>query len=85
MIRAEVLEAARGDRVSRSLGCPRCRMDLLQFVREVRLPRFTMQAGEQWSLLQCRYTPDGSASLGAGLRPRDSFVVLAVDADRACA
>lgn len=59
-------------------------MDLLQFVREVRLPRFTMQAGEQWSLPQCRYTPDGSASLGAGLCPRDSFVVLAVDTDRAC-
>lgn len=65
-------------------GCSRCRMDLIEFVREVKLPRFTMQAGEQWSLPQSRYNADGDASLGAGVCPRDSFKVLTVDADRAC-
>lgn len=65
-------------------GCPRCRMDLIRFVREVRLPRFTMAAGDEWNLPQVRYLPDGSAELGQGVAPAGSFEVVTRDATRAC-
>lgn len=56
-------------------GCARCRLDLIRFVREVKLPRFTMRADETWHLPQSRYQPDGSAELGGGIVPADTFVV----------
>lgn len=68
----------------RSEGCPRCRLDKIKFTREVRLPRFTMHEGETWELPQVRYLPDGSAELGGGILPKDSFIVEVEDDSRAC-
>lgn len=64
-------------------GCPRCRLDLIRFTREVKLPRWTFAAGEEWHLPQCRYLADGSAEVGAGVAPRDSFTIVVVDEHRA--
>ena len=69
--------------VTKHPGCPRCRLDLIRFVREVKLPRFTMRPGDTWELPQSRYTADG-AELGAGIIPRDSFIIEVADATRAC-
>ena len=64
-------------------GCPRCRLDRIVFTREVRLPRFTMRAGEEWELPQSRYTADG-AELGGGTIPAGSFEIIEADESRAC-
>ena len=58
-------------------------MDLIRFTAEVKLPRFTMHAGEEWHLPQSRYTADGGAELGAGLVPAGSFTVVCADDTRA--
>lgn len=65
-------------------GCPRCRLDHIRFVKETKLPRFTMRIGETWELPQSRYTPDGSAELGGGLIPVGAFEIITVDESRAC-
>jgi len=68
----------------RGPGCPRCRLDKIVFVKEVKLPRFTLHEGETWELPQSRYLADGSAELGGGIIPRDSFVIEIADQSRAC-
>lgn len=65
-------------------GCPRCRLDLIRFLKEVKLPRFTMCEGDEWELPQSRYQPDGSAELGGGTIPKDAFIVEVEDQTRAC-
>lgn len=65
-------------------GCARCRLDLIRFVRDTKLPKFSMAAGEEWHLPQSRYLEDGSAELGGGTIPRDSFEVVKADEHRAC-
>jgi hypothetical protein len=70
--------------VPKSPGCRRCRLDLIQFTRTVKLPRFSMHQGDEWHLPQSRYQLDGSAELGAGIVPRDAFKILVVDDTRAC-
>ena len=56
-----------------AVTCARCRLDLIRFTREVRLPRFTMQAGEDWHLPLSYRHPDGTADLGAGIVPADAY------------
>jgi hypothetical protein len=50
----------------------------------VKLPRFTLAQGEEWELPQSRYLSDGSAELGGGVIPRDSFFIEVEDQSRAC-
>ncbi len=64
--------------------CARCRLDLIRFTREVRLPRFTMKAGEDWHLPQSRINADGSADLGGGIVPADAYETIAKCHDLAC-
>jgi len=68
----------------RSAGCPRCRMDLVVFAVEVKLPRFTMRPGDSWDLPQVRNRADGGIELGHGVAPRGTFAVAEVDHRRAC-
>lgn len=68
----------------RSEGCPRCRLDKIKFTKPVKLPRFSFKAGESWELPQVRHNPDGSAELGGGTIPRDSFIIEIADESRAC-
>ena len=70
--------------MNKAIGCPRCRLDRIKFVREVRLPRFSFKPGEEWELPQSRYQVDGSAELGGGLIPADAFEVIVADESRAC-
>ena len=65
-------------------GCERCRKDIIRFVRDVALPRFTMRAGEKWSALQRRYTPALGYELGGGFAPSGSFVIESRNHHRAC-
>ena len=67
----------------KSAGCPRCRLDRIKFGKEVKLPRFSFKPGEEWELPQSRYTPDGSAELGGGIIPRESFEIIEADESRA--
>lgn len=69
--------------MTRSPGCPRCRMDLIRFTREVRLPRFTLEPGEEHSLPQVCHTADGSLLIGGGYVPPGSFRVIQRDHARA--
>ena len=62
----------------KSAGCPRCRLDLIVFTREVKLPRFTLAAGEEWEMPQARYTSEG-AELGGGIIPKDAFEIVEED------
>ncbi len=64
-------------------GCARCRMDEIRFTRDVKLPRFTMRAGESYNLPQTSYRADGMIALGYGLGPHGSYVVVERDATRA--
>lgn len=64
-------------------GCARCRMDLIRFTREVKLPRFTMLVGEEWFLPQTSYRADGLIELGHGLAPLAAFEIVERDATRA--
>lgn len=66
-----------------SEGCPRCRMDLIKFNADVKLPRFTMTKGETWNLPQSHYDQEGSAALGDGTAHRTTFYVVERDATRA--
>jgi len=68
----------------RRAGCPRCRMDLIVFAVEVKLPRFTMRPGDSWDLPQVRHRADGGIDLGQGVAPRGTFAVAKVDHRRAC-
>ena len=65
-------------------GGPRCRLDKIVFVKEVKLPRFTLHIGENWELPRSRYLTDGSAELGGGTIPKDSFIIEVADESRAC-
>jgi hypothetical protein len=67
----------------RTSGCARCRMDLIRFTREVRLPRFTMRAGEEWNLPQTSYRTNRYVELGAGLVPPGAYELVERDAQRA--
>lgn len=71
-------------KVPRHAGCPRYRLDRIVFLKDVKLPRFTLRAGEEWELPQSSYQVDGSAELGGGLIPKDSFEVVVADESRAC-
>lgn len=62
--------------LARVTTCARCRLDLIRFTREVRLPRFTMHAGQDWHLPQSYRRPDGSADLGAGIVPADAYETI---------
>lgn len=64
-------------------GCARCRMDLIRFTREVKLPRFTMHVGEEWNLPQTSYRADGFIELGHGLAPPNTFEIVEHDITRA--
>lgn len=66
-----------------SPGCTGCRLDLIRFTADVWLPRFTMHAGEEWSLSQSRYRADGSFHLGAGIVPAGMYVIVERDEHRA--
>lgn len=53
-------------------------------MKPVKLPRFSLLQGETWELPQSRYPPDGSAELGGGSIPKDSFTIEVEDESRAC-
>jgi hypothetical protein len=59
-------------------------MDLIRFLKDVKLPRFSFKVGETWELPQSRYQPDRSAELGGGQVPAGSFVIEVEDHTRAC-
>lgn len=56
--------------------CPRCRLALVRFLSEVKLPRFTMRPGDTWEPSEVRFGPDGSLRLGGGIAPSASFEVV---------
>jgi hypothetical protein len=63
-------------------GCARCRMDLIRFVVEVKLPRFTMHAGDTWNLPQTQHREHGIEA-GHGFAPTHTFVIIERDHVRA--
>lgn len=64
-------------------GCARCRMDLIRFVVETKLPRFTMHVDETWELPQTSHRAHG-IDLGHGFAPAHTFVIVKRDHTRAC-
>lgn len=64
-------------------GCRRCRMDRIRFIKPVKLPRFSFEAGEHWHVPQSRYR-DGGVDAGGGWIPGECFVIADVDYTRAC-
>lgn len=64
-------------------GCARCRMDLIKFVEEYKLPRFTMHIDETYNLPQTSYRQHGAIEIGTGIAPAQTFVIIERDAMRA--
>lgn len=71
-------------RVRKLDSCDLCRFDLVEFLVEVRLPRFTMAAGERWDRLARKVQPDGRFSLGGGTVQANEYRVVQRNVSRTC-
>lgn len=68
----------KGQRIEpvRAPTCDACALDRVEFVIELELPRFTMEAGERWAVPRKRVRADGSFELGGGLVRAEHYRVI---------